>query len=213
MLRLELIAHSAKADAYFVLAGRRKHLGDFLDSKAFVGQVRSKGKVQTILKMRPQPRIKITNPLPEREGLFQKVLAEYQNLSFPVEVSTTVGQMYPETCPTFQYQAYAWQIHFPPSMRRFYPRAHKFLPVTTSQQSPTNALVATLHPVPITEDRQGGSKNKDGRKVHPYIGPKIASHFPRSAGFAHTERNPPARLVSLSLVIREAAPASLSGVH
>lgn len=125
VLRLELIAHSAKADAYFVLAGRRKHLGDFLDSKAFVGQVRSKGKVQTILKMRPQPRIKITNPLPEREGLFQKVLAEYQDLSFPVEVSTTVGQMYPEPCPTFQYQAYAWQIHFPPSMRRFYPRDHK----------------------------------------------------------------------------------------
>jgi hypothetical protein len=136
VLRLELIAHSAKADAYFVLAGRRRHLGDFLDSKAFLGQVRSKGKVQTILKMRPQPRIKIANPLPERKGLFQKVLAEYQDLSFPVEVSTTVGQMYPETCPTFQYQAYAWQIHFPPTMRRFYPRDHKLYRLPPASSHP-----------------------------------------------------------------------------
>ncbi len=125
VLRLELIAHTEKADAYFVLAGRRKHLGEFLNSKAFLGQVRAKSKVQTILKMRPQPRIKITNPLPERKALFLKVLSEYQDLSFPVEISTTVGQMYPETCPTFQYQAYAWQVHFPPHMRRFYPRDHK----------------------------------------------------------------------------------------
>jgi hypothetical protein len=141
VLRLELIAHSAKADAYFVLAGRRRHLSDFLGSKAFVGQVRSKGKVRTILKMRPQPRIRITAPLSERKGLFQKVLAEYQDLSFPVELSTTVGQMYPETCPTFQYQAYAWQIHFPPSMRRFYPRDNKLyrLPQATRLSPPAPA--------------------------------------------------------------------------
>jgi hypothetical protein len=125
VLRLELIAHTENADAYFVLAGRRRHVGEFLSSKAFTGTVRSKGKIRTILKMRPQPRIKITNPLPERQAQFQKVLADYQNLSFPAEIATSVGEMYPETCPNFQYQAYAWRVLAPGSVRRFYPRDHK----------------------------------------------------------------------------------------
>lgn len=136
ILRLELVAHTAKADAYFVLAGRRKHLNMFLTSKAFIGKVRSKGKVRTILKMRPQPKIGITNPLPERTSLFQKVLVEYQDLSFPSALATSLAQVYPETCPNFQYQAYVWRVLAPASTPRFYPRAHKLygLPVTGGLQ-------------------------------------------------------------------------------
>jgi len=41
----------------------------------------------------------------------------------------------------------------------------------------------------MTEERQGGGKNKDGRKVHPYTGPKLDSDFPRVPRLANTERN------------------------
>jgi hypothetical protein len=135
VLRLELIAHTARADAYFVLAGRRKHLADFLHSKAFVGQARSKGKIRELLKMRSQPKTKIANPVPERKELFQKVFAEYQDLSFPAELATSVAEFYPEACPTFQYQAFAWQVHVPGSMRRFYPRDHKLYSLPPASRS------------------------------------------------------------------------------
>ncbi len=84
LLRLELIAQEAKADAFFALAGRRRHLNAFFASKAFLGRKRnSSGKFRTILKMRSEPKINIRNPLPERNELFQKLFADYQDLSFP----------------------------------------------------------------------------------------------------------------------------------
>jgi hypothetical protein len=133
LIRLELVAHQAKADAFFVLAGRRKHLKAFFASKAFFGKKRKPGgPFRTILKMRSQPRMGIRHPAPEREGLFQKLFADYQDVSFPDALATTVAERYPEICPNFQYQAYAWRVHVPPKMGRFYPRDHKLYGISQS---------------------------------------------------------------------------------
>jgi hypothetical protein len=53
-------------------------------------------------------------------------------------------------------------------------------------QPPLTMLVAALSPHPITEDGQRGSKNKDGRKRHPYRRPQVSAHLPR---VPHTERH------------------------
>jgi hypothetical protein len=146
LLRLELVAHQAKADAFFVLAGRRKHLKAFFSSKAFLGKKRKPSSpFRTILKMRSQPKMGIRNPAPEREGLFQKLFADYQDLSFPDALGTSVGERYPDFCPNFQYQAYAWRVHVPPKIGRFYPRDHKLyrLPEATRPSPPPPATGAT----------------------------------------------------------------------
>jgi hypothetical protein len=126
LLRLELIAHKTHAAAFFLLAGRRKHLESLLHSKAFLGRRTAAGKYRTILKTHPQPRIRVSGALPERKELFRKLLAPYQNLSFPTQLSTSVAHVYPQACPMFQYQAYVWQVHAPAATPRFFPRNHGF---------------------------------------------------------------------------------------
>ncbi len=46
--------------------------------------------------------------------------------------------------------------------------------------------MAALGSHAITEDGQRGSKNKDGRKRHPYRRPQVTARLPR---VPHTERN------------------------
>ena len=123
--RLELIAHEKKADAFFLLAGRRKYLESFFRSSAFLGKRTSAGKYRSILKVRPAPRLQIAGPVSYRLELFRKIFEAYQDISFPTEMSMSVGHAYPEVCPTFQYQAYVWHVHAPQSIRRFLPRDHK----------------------------------------------------------------------------------------
>ena len=124
LLRLELIAYQEQADAYFVLGGRKKHLNAFFSSKAFLGSTGSHSRVRAILKMRSQPKISLSNPLPERKSMFYKLLTDYQDLLFPTELVTSIGEKFPESSPNFQYQAYVWQVHR--RVRRFKPRDHSF---------------------------------------------------------------------------------------
>ena len=128
LLRLELIAHQSRAAAFFLMAGRRKHLEAFLGSKAFLGRRTTAGKYRTILSLKkhPQPKIRIADALPDRKPLFRKILSSYQGVSFPIHISTSVAHAYPKSCPMFQYQALVWQIHAPLTTARFLPRNHKF---------------------------------------------------------------------------------------
>jgi len=126
LFRLELIANQTQAAAFFLLAGRRRHLESFFHSKAFLGRRTVAGKHRTILKMHPAPRLRVAGALEERKELFRKLLAQYQDLSFPTLLSTSVGYAYPQICPMFQHQAWVWQVHAPPGTPRFFPRNHKF---------------------------------------------------------------------------------------
>jgi hypothetical protein len=136
LLRLELVANEAKADAFFVLAGRRKHLKAFFSSKAFLGKRRkANSPYRTILKMHSQPRMGIRHPAPERADLFHKLFTDYQDVSFPEVLVTSVAEKYPEICPNFQYQAYAWRVHVPLKVTRFYPRDHKLYSLPPASRS------------------------------------------------------------------------------
>jgi hypothetical protein len=128
LLRLELVAHQSRAAAFFLMAGRRKHLEAFFESRAFLGRRTAAGKYRTILSLKkhPQPRIRIADALQDRKPLFRKVLELYQGLSFPIHISTSVAHVYPESCPMFQHQALVWQIHATVTTPRFLPRDHKF---------------------------------------------------------------------------------------
>jgi hypothetical protein len=124
LLRLELIAHQTQAAAFFLLAGRRRHLESLFQSKGFRGKRTTAGKYRTILKMHPQPNIRVAGPVEGRERIFRKVLVSYQDISFPNQISTSVGHAYPKACPMFQYQAYVWHVHSPVGGQRFFPRNH-----------------------------------------------------------------------------------------
>lgn len=60
----------------------------------------------------------------------------------------------------------------------------------TAPQRRRSCLVTALRSHPITENREGHSKNIDGRKRRPHVRPGVLSHFPRSSRLPHAERNP-----------------------
>ena len=124
LLRLELIAHQAHAAAFFLLAGRRRHLESLFHSKGFRGKRATAGKYRTILKMHPAPNIRVAGPIEGRQRFFRRLLAPYQDISFPNQISMSVGHAYPQSCPMFQYQAYVWHVHAPAGASRFFPRNH-----------------------------------------------------------------------------------------
>ncbi len=126
LLRLELIAHASKVPAYFVLAGRRKHLEKFFASKTFSGRATSRGTFRYLLKLdqRPIGAIRIDSPNDDRRELFRKLFRDYQNVSFPSRIATSVPARYPEQCSMFQYQAYAWRV-LSPETPRIVPANHK----------------------------------------------------------------------------------------
>jgi hypothetical protein len=124
LLRLELIAHHTKAPAFFVLAGRRKHLETFFQSKAFLGEPTARGKYRRLLKLdsRRNGNIRVDTPNWDRKDIFKKLFRDYQGVSFSSQITTSICQLYPKDCPMFQYQAYAWQVLAPAGVPRFFPR-------------------------------------------------------------------------------------------
>jgi len=123
LLRLELIAHASHVPAYFVMAGRRKHLEKFFHSKAFSGSPTSAGKYRYLLKLdhRSVGAIRVDSPNEDRRKIFAKLFYDYQKVSFPSRISTSVPAKYPEHCPMYQYQAFAWRVPSPDAPR-FLPR-------------------------------------------------------------------------------------------
>lgn len=123
LLRLELIAHDSHVPAYFVMAGRRKHLEKFFQSKAFSGSPTSAGRFRYLLKLdrRPIGAIRVDSPNDDRRAIFAKLFRDYQEVSFSSRISTSVPAKYPEVCPMYQYQAYAWLV-VSPDTPRFLPR-------------------------------------------------------------------------------------------
>ena len=134
ILRLELVSEDTGADAYFLLAGRRKHLDTFFDSKAFKG-TEHHGKFRRLLKLdrRKNPRFRVDNPPEDRLDAFRNVLLPYANVEFPARVSTSLCYVYPSDASTFQYQAYAWKVFAPSGTPRFKPADHK------AYKSPSNS--------------------------------------------------------------------------
>ena len=145
LIRLELAAHYTKADAYFVLAGRKKDLNKFFESKAFKGTADAAGKFRRLLKLdhRRNPRIRIDTPAKDRVSVLQKLITPYQELSFASRITTSLGYAYPEVCPNYQYQAYAWQVVAPPGTARFKPKDHSLYSSTTAQANDADASAAT----------------------------------------------------------------------
>ena len=126
LLRLELIAHDSQVPAYFILAGRRKHLDRFFHSKAFSGRPTSAGKYRYLLKLdkRSIGAIRVDSPNEDRRKIFAMLFRGYQDVSFPSRISTSAPAKYPELCPMYQYQAYAWRV-LSPNAPRFLPRNNR----------------------------------------------------------------------------------------
>jgi len=125
LLRLELIAHHTGVPAYFVLAGRRRHLEKWFLSRAFRGALTSRGKYRYLLKLdrRSIGSIRVDTPNRDRQPIFKKLFADYPDVSFSSRITTSIPQKYPEECPMYQYQAYAWQV-ISPVAPRFVPRSN-----------------------------------------------------------------------------------------
>lgn len=125
LLRLELIANASKVPAYFVLAGRRKHLETFFRSKGFSGEPTAQGKHRHLLKIDHRSAgIRVDSPNDDRREMFRKLLRDYQNVSFSSRISISSPAIYPEDCPQFQYQAYAWRV-LSPAVSRFMPKNNR----------------------------------------------------------------------------------------
>ena len=128
LLRLELVAYHESASAYFLLAGKRKHLERFFQSSSFLGKPARDGTYRRLLKLdrRANARIRVDNPPRDRLQTFQKLLSPYQSLSFSSRVTTSTPHVYPIESPMFQYQVYAWQVIAVPGTPRFRPEDHSF---------------------------------------------------------------------------------------
>jgi hypothetical protein len=127
LLRLELVASDTGAEAFFLLAGRRRHLEAFFQSRAFLG-VEHKGKFRRLLKLdsRRSARLRVDAPARDREAAFKSILKPYPSVSFPARITTSVCHSYPKDVPKSQYQAFVWRILTPPGTPRFKPCNHKF---------------------------------------------------------------------------------------
>ena len=125
LLRLELIATEDGADAYFVLAGKRRHLEAFFESKSFKGKSRN-GQFRKLLKLdhRKSARLRVDNPPSDRVQAFKRVLKGYKDVRFPSRISTSEGFVYPSDVPKSQYQVYAWKVFSPAGTARFAPANH-----------------------------------------------------------------------------------------
>lgn len=133
LLRLELIAHHSGAHAFFLMAGRKKHLDSFFRSKAFLGATNHSGKHRKLLKIdsAKTARLRVDNPPKDRIATFQKLLSRYQDVTFGSRVTTSAAHRYPENCPSFQYQALAWEIKAPTGTARFTPMNHSLYRLAT----------------------------------------------------------------------------------
>jgi hypothetical protein len=154
VLRLELIAHSANVPAFFLLAGRRKYLEHFFQSRAFRGTSGKPGKYRSLLRLRPrhQRPIQISSPSIDRRNLFMKLLTPYQEVSFPYCLTTSFGYSYPEECPMYQYQAYVWHVFSPLGTARFFPKNHKLYRLEAQHPQSAPALnESPSHAAPPTE--------------------------------------------------------------
>ncbi len=128
LLRLELIAHYENAKAYFILAGRKKHLDSFFQSYAFLGKMTADGRYRRLLKLdeRRNARLRVDNPPPDRLAVYKRLLGDYQSLSFASRITTSTPSVYPPVCQAYQYQAFAWEVIAPKNTTRFKPIDHTF---------------------------------------------------------------------------------------
>lgn len=125
LLRLELIAHSTGSDAFFVLAGRKKHIDRFFHSRAFLGKKSSRGHYRPLLKLkrRKTARLRIDNPPADRIEIYKKLLPVYPDVEFASRISTALCQRHPLEAFQYQYQVYTWQV-IPTDDHRFRPCNH-----------------------------------------------------------------------------------------
>ena len=127
LIRLELIAANANADAYFLLAGRRKYLESFFNSRAFKGKEKN-GTFRRILKLGDyrNASLRIDTPPKDRVALYRELLQPYPGVSFTARLATSRCSVFPASAPMYQYQAYAWRVHSHESVPRFKPSTHKY---------------------------------------------------------------------------------------
>jgi uncharacterized membrane protein len=122
LLRLELVAHHDKADALFLLAGKKAHFNRFFASQSFIGKS-STTKNSKLLKLDNNRHggVQVDNPSPARVTQFKSIFKAYQNLSFTTRLSTSTCQCFPAHCPNYSYQVFVWHVRSPPSTPRFEP--------------------------------------------------------------------------------------------
>jgi hypothetical protein len=128
LLRLELIAHHSKAPAFFLLAGRRKHIDSFFRSRKFTGEPTSQGKYRPLLKIEGGlggGNIRVDSPNSDRKNIFSSLLRDFSETSFPSQITTSSAQFYPIECPMYQYRVYVWAVLAPTGMPRFQPKNNR----------------------------------------------------------------------------------------
>lgn len=125
LLRLELITHHTGADAFFLLAGRRRHLESFFKSRTFLGEEKD-GKHRKLLRIDDnyKGKIRVDNPSPDRIKLFKKLFYTHQNVAFSSRLATSLPYFSPKDCQSSQYQVYVWRVLRLPDRSRFKPRDH-----------------------------------------------------------------------------------------
>lgn len=126
LMRLELIAHNEKADALFILAGKKKYLEKLFGGKNFTWDLTRGTKILNILKIKPGrgARVNISYPPSGRIDIVRQLVSPYKDVSFPNSLSTHSPAVYPTECQNYQYQVYVWQISSSNSVPRFCAKNH-----------------------------------------------------------------------------------------
>jgi hypothetical protein len=133
LIRLEMIAHSEKAECIFVLGGQRGALNAFFNSDKFYG-ARKPHQFRPLLRVNSNAihSFPLVPTIPYRIDMLRSIFADYQSIAFPHKITTRRSAPFPPEGGLNQYQVYAWKVSSPECRDVFYPKNSKHYALSTS---------------------------------------------------------------------------------
>lgn len=129
LLRLEMLCHHFKTEAWFVLGGKKKHIDAFMSTKSFRGKLKN-GRTRPLLKP-PGGRglaLRLHQPPPCRIPTLKRLFKsrELGEMEIPWRIAVRSAGCFPEECKASEYQVYAWEIRSVLNRHTFKPSNHAF---------------------------------------------------------------------------------------
>lgn len=131
LIRLELMAHHHGADAFFILAGKRRDLDTLFESDAFRGPKTAWDRKPVFLhRSNAQWTLPLLPVQPFRIALLREVFESRKNLPVPAEITIRRSTPFPPICNAQQHQVYVWKVSCANERKEFRPTTSAHYRVT-----------------------------------------------------------------------------------
>jgi hypothetical protein len=135
LIRLEMVAHSSRAECFLVLGGKRGNLEKLFAAEQFAGRATVTAAKHPILRIdtNAQHKVILAPTIPHRRPILKNLFKDYQDTAFPLHIVTNKGGPYPAECLVKQHQVYAWRVTSPLSRKIFYPKNSRHYVASVSE--------------------------------------------------------------------------------